>query len=129
MRPVLVLSTILLSAALSSCSAASPADKYEQAISPIDGVAQVEVEHARHAGMGDSTDVEIVADTNDGTELRRILDDSLRAFIESTATGDETSLNYVVHSQDRSTYLTPSDLGPVMRSLSDIREHYGIEVN
>lgn len=126
MRPALMLSAILLCAALSSCAGASPVDKYEQAISPIDGVAEVEVELSRHAGMGDSTDVEIVADTNDGTDLQRILDDSLRAFIESTDTGDETSLNYVVYSQDRSTYLTPSDLGPVLRTLSDIREHYGL---
>ena len=127
MKPALMLSSILLCATLSSCGSSSPVGKYEQAISPIDGVAEVEVEHSRHAGMGDSTDVEIVADTNDGTELQRILDDSLRAFIESTDTGDETSLNYVVYSQDRSTYLTPSDLGPVLRTLSDIREHYGLD--
>lgn len=126
MKPALMLSSMLLCAALSSCGSSSPAGKYEQAISPIDGVAEVEVEHSRHAGMGDSTDVEIVADTNDGTELQRILDDSLRAFIESTDTGDETSLNYVVYSQDRSTYLTPSDLGPVLRTLSGIRRHYGL---
>lgn len=127
MRTARILSAILLCAALSSCAgASSPADKYEQAISPIDGVAEVEVEHSRHAGMGDSTDVEIVAGTNDSAELQRILDRSLRAFIESTDTGEETSLNYVVYSQDRSTYLTPSDLGPVLRTLSDIRRHYGI---
>ena len=126
MRPALIISAILLCAVLSSCAAASPVDKYEQAISSIDGVAAVEVEYSRHAGMSDSTDVEIAADTNDGTELQRILDGSLRAFIESTDLGDETSLNYVVYSQDRSTYLTPSDLGPVLRTLSDIREHYGV---
>ena len=126
MKRSLALTAILLCVALSSCAATSPVGKYEQAISPVDGVAEVEVEHSRHAGMGESTDVEIVADTNDGAELQRILDDSLRAFIESTDTGDETSLNYVVYSQDRSTYLTPSHLGPVLRTLTDIRRHYGI---
>lgn len=71
-------------------------------------------------------EIDIVADTNDRAELERILDESLRAFIESTDEGDATSLNYLVYSQDRSTYLTPNDLGGSLRSLSDIRKHYGL---
>lgn len=111
---------------LASCSQPSPAETYRQAISTVEGVAEVEVEYARHAGMGDSTDVEIVAEANDHTELQRILDESLRAFIESADEYEETSLNYLVYSQDRSVYLTPSDLGTVMGTLSEIREHYGV---
>ncbi|WP_299168336.1 hypothetical protein [uncultured Arthrobacter sp.] len=126
MKPALILSSVLLSATLSACGSSSPVGKYEQAISSIDGVAEVSVDYASHGGVGDSADIEIVADTNDSTELQRVLDDSLRAFIESTVTGDETSLNYVVYSQDRSTFLTPGDLGTVLRTLGDIRRHYGL---
>ncbi|SDI05343.1 hypothetical protein SAMN04488693_105180 [Arthrobacter subterraneus] len=127
MRRAIALSAVLFCAALTSCSAPSPAHRYQQAISAVSGVADVEVDYARHGGTGDSTDVEIVADTNDSEELQRILDRSLRAFIESTDPKEETSLNYLVYSRDRSTYLTPSDLGTVLRTLADIRRHYGLD--
>ncbi|GAB3546922.1 hypothetical protein GCM10027404_08030 [Arthrobacter tumbae] len=117
-----VLSVLLLSA----CGASSPAATYEQAISAVDGVESVTVQWER-AGAGDLTFVDVSTATNDPTELHRILDGSMRAFIGSADPHEETTLSYLVYSQDRSTYLTPSDLGPVMRSLSDIREHYGID--
>lgn len=126
MRRALALSAVLLCSALTSCSAPCPADRYQEAISSVSGVAEVEVEYAEHGGTGDSTDVEIVADTNDPEELQRILDRSLRAFIESTDPNEETSLNYLVYSRDRSAYLTPGDLGTVLRTLADIRRHYGL---
>lgn len=126
MKRALAVSAVLLCAALTSCSEPSPADRYQEAISAVSGVVEVEVEYARHGGTGDSTDVEIVADTNDPEELQRVLDRSLRAFIGSSDPKEETSLNYLVYSRDRSTYLTPSDLGTVLRTLADIRRHYGL---
>lgn len=113
---------------LSACGGSSPAGKYKEAISAVDGVESVTVEWAR-IGAGDSTSIEINTATGDTAELHRILDATVRAFIESVDLYEETTLNYMVYSQDRSLYLTPSNLGPVMRSLSDIREHYGIEVD
>jgi hypothetical protein len=126
MRRAFALSAVLLCAALTSCSESSPANRYREAISSVSGVAEVEVEYTRHGGTGDSTDVEIVADTNDPEELQQVLDRSLHAFIGSSDPKEETSLNYLVYSRDRSTYLTPSDLGTVLRTLADIRRHYGL---
>jgi hypothetical protein len=121
MRRISSLFAVLALLLLPACGASSPADTYREAISAIDGVERVSVEWAR-IGAGDSTSIEI-----DTAELHRILDDTVRAFVESADRHEETTLNYMVYSQDRSEYLTPSDLGSVMRSLSDIREHYGID--
>ncbi|WP_157359177.1 hypothetical protein [Arthrobacter sp. Soil782] len=126
MRRISSLFAVLALLLLPACGASSPADTYREAISAIDGVERVSVEWAR-IGAGDSTSIEIDTATRDTAELHRILDDTVRAFVESADRHEETTLNYMVYSQDRSTYLTPSDLGSVMRSLSDIREHYGID--
>lgn len=110
---------------LPACSAPSPAGEYKEAISAVEGVESVSVEWER-AGAGDLTFIAITTATNDPAELHQILDQAVRAFIESADPHEETTLSFMVHSQDRSTSLTPGALGPGMGTLSGIREHYGL---
>lgn len=119
----IVLCTCLL---LTAC-ASSPAKDYEEAILAVDGVESVSVEYNRYAGMGDSTFIDISATTNQREELLRVVDDALRAFIESADPHEETTLAFTVHSQDESLSLTPGDLGQVGRTMSDIRKYYGLD--
>ncbi|MHA7247290.1 hypothetical protein [Arthrobacter tecti] len=75
--------------------------------------------------MSSTTRIEVATSTNDRQELLRILEDSLRAF--AAETGDEsTDLSYLVYSQDRSAYVTPSDLSPDLDFLNDIRAYFDL---
>lgn len=119
--------TILLGFQLAACgSPISPAEKYEEAISAVEGVESVVVDWQR-SGPGDSTGIEVSTDTNEPSKLKGILEDTLHAFAKSTEQGDATGLNYLVYSQDRSLYMTPGDLAPGLRGISDIREYYGLD--
>lgn len=117
---------LLLSVVLVGCFPSNPEEKYREAIAAVDGVENVTVEWHRN-GVGDSTWIDIWTETNDRSELRRILDETLRAFIETTDIGEHTTLGYQVLSEDQTVVLTPSDLGPVLATLSDIRRYYGLE--
>ena len=116
----------LLCLMLSGCGQSNPEDRYREAIASVDGVEDVVVEWNEN-GAGSSTRITVTAGSNEQTELRRILDDSLRAFAETTEPGEYTTLSYQVQSLDQSVTLTPGDLGSGMRGLDEIREHYGLE--
>ncbi len=117
---------VLLCLMLSGCGPSNPEEKYREAIATVDGVQDVVVDWNEN-GTGSSTRITVSADSNDQAELDRILDESLRAFAESTEPGEYTTLSYQVLSQDQSVTLTPDDLGANMRGLDEIREHYGLE--
>lgn len=117
---------MLLCLTLSGCGSANPEEKYREAIATVEGVQDVTVEWNRN-GAGSSTRITVSTGSNEQAELRRILDDSLRAFAESTEPGEYTTLSYRVLSQDQSVTLTPDDLSGTMRGLDEIREHYGLE--
>lgn len=117
---------LLVCLLLVGCFPSNPEEKYREAIAAVEGVEDVSVEWHRN-GVGDSTRIDISTGTNDPSELRRILDGTLRAFIETTEAGEQTTLGYQVLSEDETVVLTPSDLGPVLATLGDIRRHYGLE--
>ncbi|WP_323960322.1 hypothetical protein GC088_02415 [Arthrobacter sp. JZ12] len=117
---------LLLSVVLVGCFPSNPEEKYWEAIAAVDGVEDVGVEWNRN-GVGDSTRITVSTSTNDQAELRDILDRSLRAFIETTEQGEETTLSYRVLSQDQTIALDPADLGVVLYTLTDIRRYYGLE--
>lgn len=121
-----ILATILLALVLAGCGPENPEEQYRDAIAAVDGVENVSVEWNR-TGVGDSTRITVSTGTNDSGELRRILDESLRAFIESAGPGEHTTLSYRVLSQNRAVTLNPSDLGPVLQTPGDIRRYYGLE--
>lgn len=117
---------VLLCLTLSGCGPSNPEEKYREAIATVDGVQDVKVDWNEN-GAGSSTRITISAASNEQTELSRILDESLRAFAESTEPGEYTTLSYQVLSEDQSVALTPDDLGVTVRGLDEIREHYGLE--
>lgn len=121
-----ICAVLLLSVVLVGCFPSNPEEKYREAIAAVEGVEDVSVEWNRN-GVGDSTWIDIRAGTNDRSELRRILDETLRAFIETTDAGEHTTLGYQVLSEDQTVVLTPSDLGVVLRTLGEIRRYYGLE--
>ncbi|NJC21326.1 outer membrane lipoprotein-sorting protein [Arthrobacter pigmenti] len=124
-RLLLLLLLCMVTLVTTGCFGESREDRYAEAIASIEGVDSQSVSYSNHAGMSSTTRIEIATSTNDSQELLRILEDSLKAFAAETD-DESTDLSYVVYSQDRSVYVTPSDLSPDLDFLNDIRNYFDL---
>lgn len=101
-------------------------ERYGDAISSVPGVAHCCARYTRHRGKGSTTRIEITTATNERDEMLQILEQSLKAFLLQTKKHEVTNFYFILYSQDHGQYLSPTDLGTLVRSLKDARKVVGL---
>ncbi len=102
-----------------------PADqKYRQAIEAVPNVDHAEVQQKSDPGMGSTTSIEVFTDTNDGQVLKHVLHKTIQAYLAETDDGENSSLHFVVVSEDKLTLLAPDAVGVTGNDLRSLREQY-----
>lgn len=127
-RPVVAL--ILLAACmLSGCGYEEKGARIEKAITedvqPIAGVATVSPSVNANTS-GTFIAVKITAASSDEADMKRILEESLKAVLKDPRLGDGGTFGMSVFSPGDATSVGPSDLGYAgTSSTSDLREFFG----